>query len=195
MTEIDFMMEDAITPSQKKIKSFLGMVMYYQQFIQDCSSIAKPLIAFTAAPKERKGISRGAAAFKKLHASDWKEEHRNSFDQLKLALLESVVLAHPDFSHPFILSTDASIDVLSAVLSQIQEGKTKTRPVAFARKSLTRAQSNYPAHRLEFLALKWPVCNKFSHWLKGHTFTVWTDNNPLTYILTKPKSCPHTTLT
>lgn len=61
------------------------------------------------------------------------------------------------------------------------------RLVAFASKSLSRSQVKYPAHRLEFLALKWAVCNKFSHWLKGHRFTVWIDNNPLTYILTKPK--------
>lgn len=54
MTVMDLMMEDGITPSQKKIKSFLGMVMYYQQFIQDCSSIAKPLFALTAAPKGQK---------------------------------------------------------------------------------------------------------------------------------------------
>lgn len=31
------------------------------------------------------------------------------------------------------------------------------------------------------------VCEKCSHWLKGHSFTVWTNNNPLTYIMTKPK--------
>lgn len=61
------------------------------------------------------------------------------------------------------------------------------RPVAFASKSLSRAQKKYPAHRLEFLALKWSVCDKFSHWLKGHVFTVWTDNNPLTHIMTKPR--------
>lgn len=73
------------------------------------------------------------------------------------------------------------------MLPQVQEGESKAHPIAFASKSLTRAQSNYPAHRLEFLALKWSVCDKFSHWLKGHNFTVWTDNNPLTYILTKPK--------
>lgn len=29
--------------------------------------------------------------------------------------------------------------------------------------------------------------NKFSNWLKGHSFTAWADNNPLTHILTKPK--------
>lgn len=80
-----------------------------------------------------------------------------------------------------------SLDGIGAVLSQIHEGETRARPIAFASKSLSKSQKNYPAHRLEFLALKWSVCNKFSHWLKGHKFTVWTDNNPLTHILTKPK--------
>ena len=37
------------------------------------------------------------------------------------------------------------------------------------------------------MALKWSVCERPSHWLKGHSFTIWTDNNPLTYLLTKPK--------
>lgn len=63
----------------------------------------------------------------------------------------------------------------------------KARSVAFASKSLTGAQSKYPAHRLEFFGLRWAVCDKFNHWLKGHLFTVWTDNNLLTYILSKPK--------
>lgn len=57
----------------------------------------------------------------------------------------------------------------------------------FASKALSRSQMKYPAHRLEFLALQWAVCDKFSHWLKGHEFTMWMDNNPLTYIMTKPK--------
>uniref|UniRef100_A0A3B1JBI6 Gypsy retrotransposon integrase-like protein 1 n=1 Tax=Astyanax mexicanus TaxID=7994 RepID=A0A3B1JBI6_ASTMX len=187
MTEADLMMEDGVSPSQRKIKAFLGMIMYYQRFIPNCSSIAKPLFSLTAAPKGRKVNRKGAAAFRKLRPDDWKQEHSESFAQLKSALLESVVLAHPDFSRPFILSTDASLDGLGAVLSQVPEGETKARPIAFASKALTRAQINYPAHRLEFLALKWSVCDKFSHWLKGNSFTVWTDNNPLTYILTKPK--------
>ncbi|KAL1248014.1 hypothetical protein QQF64_023390 [Cirrhinus molitorella] len=187
MTERDLMMEDGVTPSQKRIKSFLGMVMFYQRFIQNCSSIAKPFFTLTAAPKGQKNHRTKLSAFRKLSPSDWKKEQQDSFKQLKSALLESVVLAHPDFNRPFILSTDASLDGLGAVLSQIPEGETKARPVAFASKALTYAQSNYPAHRLEFLALKWSVCDKFSHWLKGHSFTVWMDNNPLTYILTKPR--------
>ena len=75
---------------------------------------------------------------------------------------------------------------LGAVLSQVPEGGTVARPIAFASKSLSYAQSRYPAHRLEF-AMKWAVCDKFHHWLWGHPFTVWTDNNPLTYILSKVK--------
>lgn len=72
-------------------------------------------------------------------------------------------------------------------MSQVPDGEERARPIAFASKSLSLSQSNYPAHQLEFLALKWAVCDRFSHWLKGHTYTVWTDNNPLTCILTKPK--------
>lgn len=55
MTEEALMGDDGVTPSQKKIKSFLGMVMYYQRFIQNCSGIAKPLFALTAAPKRNMG--------------------------------------------------------------------------------------------------------------------------------------------
>lgn len=116
-----------------------------------------------------------------MSPGDWKEEHSRAF-QLKASLINSVVLTHPDFGRPFILSTDASMDRLGAVLSQVAEGETRAQPIAFA-----HAQARYPAHHLEFLALKWSVCDKFSYWLKGHEFVVWTDNNPLTYVLTKPK--------
>ena len=35
--------------------------------------------------------------------------------------------------------------------------------------------------------MKWAVCDKLADYLKGHQFTVYTDNNPLTYILTSAK--------
>lgn len=81
--------------------------------------------------------------------------------RLDSRVLSSVVLAHPDFSRPFILTTDASLNGLGAVLSQVPEGGSKARPIAFASKSLTRAQAKYQAHRLEFLTLKWAICDKF----------------------------------
>ena len=184
------MEEDSCTPSVKKLKSFLGMVFFYQSFIPGCSAIAKPLFALTAGQKRKGRIGqagRSAGMFRKLTAADWSPACEEAFHRLKTELLNCAVLAHPDFSRPFILSVDASLDGLGAVLSQLPAGEAKARPIAFASKTLSKSQQRYPAHRLEFMALKWSVSEKFSHWLKGHNFTVWTDNNPLTHILTKPK--------
>lgn len=189
MATTDLMEDDGRTPSAKRIKSFLGMVFYYQHFIPSCSSVAKPLFALTAGQK-RKGktkMTTNAGSYRKLKPSDWTKECETAFLSLKEKLLNCVVLAHPDFSQSLILSIDASLDGLGAVLSQVPAGEEKARPIAFASKTLSNSQKKYPAHRLEFLALKWSICEKFSHWLRGQTFTVWTDNNPLTYIMTKPK--------
>ncbi len=42
--------------------------------------------------------------------------------------------------------------------------------------------------KLEFLALKWAVCERFHHYLYyAPSFVVYTDNNPLTYVFTTAK--------
>ena len=48
-------------------------------------------------------------------------------------------------------------------------------------------KKNYDAHKLAFLALKWSVTKRFHEYLYGGHFEVYTDNNPLTYILTTAK--------
>lgn len=40
---------------------------------------------------------------------------------------------------------------------------------------------------MEFLSLKWAVVDKFNEYLYGANFTVCTDNNPLTYVLSTAK--------
>lgn len=189
VSELDLMESDGATPSAKKVRSFLGMIVYYQHFIENCSVIAKPLFNLTAGqkrPRRGKGGKRPVVC-RRLVPEDWSQECRQAFSDLKTALVDNVLLAHPDFTKPFLLSVDASTSGLGAVLSQVQPNSDRARPIAFASKSLNYAQSKYPAHRLEFLAMKWAISDKFSHWLRGHRFTVWTDNNPLKYILTKPK--------
>jgi hypothetical protein len=52
---------------------------------------------------------------------------------------------------------------------------------------LTKSEKHYPPHKLEFLALKWAVCDKFKDYLYGTQFTVLTDSNPMTYVLTTAK--------
>ena len=78
---------------------------------------------------------------------------------------ESPVLACADFKAPFILHTDASGDRLGAVLYQVQEGKQSV--IAYASRSLSRSERNYPVHKLEFLALKWAITDKFHEYLYG----------------------------
>ena len=96
------------------------------------------------------------------------------------------ILAYPDYQLPFTLHTDSSTDGLGAVLYQKQDGKL--RVIAYASRSVSKAESNYPAHKLEFLALKWAVCEKFHEYLYGSkSFEVFTNNNPLTYVLTPAK--------
>ena len=38
--------------------------------------------------------------------------------------------------------------------------------------------------KIELMALKWSVCEKFKDYLLGSKFTVFTDNNPLVYVKT-----------
>ena len=94
-------------------------------------------------------------------------------------------MAYADFKSPFILHTGASGDGLGAVLYWYQDGQR--RVIAYASRSLTKSERNYPVHKLEFLALKWAITDKFHEYLYGAVFQVFTDNNPLTYVLTTAK--------
>ena len=93
---------------------------------------------------------------------------------------------HLFFTKPFKLHTDACGTGLGAVLYQTWEDGTEA-VIAYASRSLSKAKSHYPAHKLEFLTLKWAVVKKFHMYLYGSTFDVYTDNNPLTYMLTTAK--------
>ena len=117
---------------------------------------------------------------------NWSEAAQSAFEVLKELCVNAPILAFPDYKLPFILHTDSSTEGLGAVLYQKQEGKL--RVIAYASRSVTKTESNYPTHKLEFLALKWAICEKFHEYLYGSTpFEVYTDNNPLTYVLTTAK--------
>jgi len=47
-----------------------------------------------------------------------------------------------------------------------------------------KSDRNYPAHKLDLLALKWSISTKFHVYLDGNNFTIVPDNNYLTYVLT-----------
>ena len=59
--------------------------------------------------------------------------------------------------------------------------------MVYASRTLNKLERNYPACKLEFLALKWAVTDQFHEYLYGGNLNVHTDNNPLMYILTSAK--------
>ena len=111
-------------------------------------------------------------------------EHQEAFDALKEALCTAPVLGYPNFTREFILETDASLKGLGAILSQ-QQKDGSVCVIAYASRSLRlseRSMCNYSSAKLELLALKWAVTEKFQDYLLGSWFQVYTDNNPLTYV-------------
>ena len=117
----------------------------------------------------------------------WNIEAANAFEKLKLVLTSGVLLAYPDFSKPFLLETDACNKRLGAVLSQIQDDTLKVIAYASRGPRNPERKSGYSSQRIGLLALKWAICDKFRDYLTGAKFSVVTDNNPLTYVMTKSK--------
>ncbi|KAJ8375590.1 hypothetical protein SKAU_G00061700 [Synaphobranchus kaupii] len=93
VAETDLMEPDGVTPSARKVRSFLGMVVYYQHFIENCSVLAKPLFALTTGrrkPRNSKG-RKCAAPIRKLGSEDWSPECKLAFETLKAALVDKYI--------------------------------------------------------------------------------------------------------
>jgi hypothetical protein len=119
----------------KEVRSFLGLASFYRRLIPKFAEIAKPLTELT----------RKDSPFK------WETRQETAFTRRKLALTTEPVLAYPDFSSEFILTTDASKVAVPAILSQVQVAIEK--PVCYASRQISRAEQNYSASELELLAI------------------------------------------
>ena len=161
-----------------ELRSFLGFASYYRRFVEGFAKLAAPLHRLVAELGSTRSKRQPTQV---IH--DWTEECRGSFEALKTKLTTAPVLAYADFTLPFILEVDASYGGLGAVLAQEQEGKV--RPIAYASRGLRpteRNMLNYSSMKLEFLALKWAMSEKFREYLLGHRCIVYTDNNPLSHL-------------
>ena len=118
----------------------------------------------------------------------WTEEHQLVLEKLIHCLVQPPVMAYPNFNRPYLLHTDASETGLGAVFYQEQDGLM--RVIAYCSRTLTPAERNYHLHsgKLEFLALKWAICDHFRDYLYyAPTFTIFTNNSPRTYVLSSAK--------
>ena len=93
----------------ERLKSFLGLSGYYRDFVPNYADIARPLTLLNSECRD----------------FVWSGECQDSFEQLKQLLMMAPVLAYPDFSKTFILTTDASDKGLGAILSQEYGGRAR----------------------------------------------------------------------
>lgn len=143
------------------VKRFIAFANYYRKFISKFAEKAYPL---------NKLCSKNVAFV-------W-TDCENSFNYLKTALVEPPLLQYPDFStkNEFILQTDASGLAIGAVLCN-----SNGLPVAYASRSLNKAEVNYPTIEKELLAIVWGV-KYFRPYLYGRKFKIQTDHSPLVYL-------------
>lgn len=154
-----------IPKTEKELKQFLGTIGYYRRFIKDFAKMVKPLTQ----------LLRNDTDFK------FTAKETQCFEKCKSLLIMDPILAYPDFEKEFILTTDASDFAIGAVLSQGQIGKD--RPIAYASRTLSKAEENYCTTEKELLAIIWAV-KHFRPYLYGRRFKLITDHQPLIYSMT-----------
>ena len=153
-----------------EVRSFLGLCFYYRRFICGYATIASPL----------HDLMKAGADFV------WTEECEAAFEALKAALTGDNVTAYPLDEGLYIVDTDASNTAVGTTLSQLQwcekTQKEEERPIAYASKSLTKAQRIYSVTRRELLAVVAFIW-EFRHYLLGREFLVRTDHSALRWLL------------
>ena len=106
---------EGIQPSQDKVKAivewskpqsvhdvhgFLGLASFYRQFIKQFSLKARPLTDLT----------------REYIVWQWNEKEQNAFSELKKSLVVAPMLRIPNFKVAFVVTTDASLVFVGAML-------------------------------------------------------------------------------
>lgn len=189
-------LEKSVPKTVNDVRKVMGFVHHYSQNIKDFAKIAKPMYDLLKSPEETTKDTmhpvtkqgRRAGQLPSNHPVTWTMSHQEILEKLISVLTSPSAMAHPDFSKPYVLHTDVSEEGLGAVLYQKQAGTICV--IAYGSRSLSPAEKNYHLHsgKLEFLALKMAICDLFHDYLYyAPSFTVYTDNNPLTYVLSSAK--------
>ena len=149
----------------KVICSFLGFANFYQQFIPNYSTIARPLNDL----------------IKKNLPWNWIPSQQLTFDSLKCLFLSEPVLYIPNLFSPFTIATDTSKYVSGAILLQT-DSNGEWHSYSYLFQSFSPMEHNYDIYDWELLAIIHAL-KAWRHYLHGSPFLiqVFTDHKNLTY--------------
>ena len=170
------------------LQRLLGMTNYCRNYIPRYAHLVKPLydlMDLKNAPTSAKK-KNGAVNGKKVNLL-WNDDALKAFSELRAAMSSDLVLTLPQFDKEFILTSDASDVGYGAILEQIHNDQP--RIIAFFSRCYTPAQKNYATSEKELLA----IVKAVEHWrnyLFGRKFIIYTDHQPLTWLVTKKNPHP-----
>lgn len=120
-----------IPTTLKELISFLGLATYYRRFLLDYAKLARPLTNL-------------------LRGENGRDDAISAFDKIRRILAsQDVILAYPDFSKEFKLTTDASNFAISL--------EQDSRPITFIFRTLLKTEENYAANEKEMLTIVWAL--------------------------------------
>jgi len=157
--KIEIVLEWERPKTVTKVRSFLGLAVYYRRFVEGFSKKVNPLTQLT----------------RKDQPFSWTEKCEEGFEEMKRCLTTAPELVIPDTGKKFEVYCDASYLGLRCVL--MQEG----RPVAYASRQLKVHEKNYPTHDLELAAIVFAL-KSWRHYLYGSQFQVFSDHKSLKYL-------------
>ncbi|GBG71139.1 hypothetical protein CBR_g8441 [Chara braunii] len=150
----------------RELRSFLGLASYYRKFVPKFSIIARPLSRLTS-----KNVSY-----------TWDEECTTAFEALKEALVSHPVLRIADPKLTFVVTTDASLYGIGAVLQQ--DDGDGLRPLEYYSKRMPNHKVAASTYMRELYALS-EALDHWKHYLLGRHFKVFSDHETLKWIQTQ----------
>lgn len=164
-SKVEKILKISVPKSKKQVRSLLGLLGYYRRYIQNFSTLTKPLSDLTKDDKSK--------------SIKWDENCIQAVNNLQMLFSSYPILMLPDLSKPFTLRTDASGFGIGAVL--LQEHDDVLHPVIYASRKLLDRETRYSTIERECLAIVWAI-QKLQRYLSFTHFVLQTDHRPLTYL-------------
>ena len=167
--KVDAVLNSPRPHNVKSLRAYLGLLNYYHRFLNNLSTIVKPLNELLEKNKK----------------FEWSKICETAFQRSKVLISSEPVLTHYNPRLPAKLATDASLYGVSAILSHVMKNGVE-KPIAYASRSLTQTEQRYAQIDRESLAIYWGI-KKFYPYLYGRKFTLVTDCQPLLSIFNPKK--------